>query len=62
MSAEQKTWSEPRWEYRDGRVVCFDHMERAFRHGANPRHFSKVEGTPPCDLCERKAVREEVTK
>ena len=53
MSAEQKVWSEPRWEYRDGRVVCFDHMEKAFTFGASPRHFKKLDGTPLCVLCER---------
>lgn len=52
---EHPRWTEPRYRYRDGRVVCFDHMERAFKHGANPKHFAKVEGTPLCDLCEREA-------
>ena len=56
MSAEQKVWSEPRWEYRDGRVVCFDHMEKAFTFGASPRHFKKLEGTPLCVLCERERI------
>jgi hypothetical protein len=56
MTAQQEPrWEEPRYRYRDGRVVCFDHMDKAFKHGANPKHFIKVEGTPLCDLCEREA-------
>jgi hypothetical protein len=46
-------WVEPRWQYRDGRVVCFDHMQKAFVHGANPKHFTKLGGTPVCILCEK---------
>lgn len=51
-------WVEPRWEYRDGRVVCFDHLQRAYTHGANPKHFTKVAGTPPCALCEPARMEE----
>jgi hypothetical protein len=27
-------------------------MEKAYRHGANPKHFAKVSGTPVCIVCE----------
>ena len=49
-------WVEPRWRYRDGRVVCFDHMDKAFRHGANPKHFTKLADTQLCVLCEKERV------
>jgi len=37
-------------------VVCFDHMDKAFKHGANPKHFTKLPDTPLCILCEKERV------